>query len=96
MNKELMKNQKIILKKTFSNWWRIHSLEIHVKYKKTQRHKTSNNRKNKKLFSVRIKLSENLLAIEMKKTQIFMNKPVYLDLSILELSKVVMYEFWYI
>ena len=32
----------------------------------------------------------------MKKTQIFMNKPVYLDLSISELSKVVMYEFWYI
>ena len=31
----------------------------------------------------------------MRKTQIFMNKPVYLDLSILELSKIVMYEFWY-
>ena len=27
--------------------------------------------------------TENLLTIEMKKTQIFMNKPVYLDLSIL-------------
>ena len=26
--------------------------------------------------------TENLLAIEMKKTQIFMNKPVYLGLSI--------------
>ena len=31
----------------------------------------------------------------MKKTEIFMNKPVYLGLSILELSKIVMYEFWY-
>ena len=31
----------------------------------------------------------------MKKTQIFINKPVYLGLSILELSKIVMYEFWY-
>ena len=29
------------------------------------------------------------------KTQIFMNKPVYLGLSISEISKVVMYEFWY-
>ena len=38
---------------------------------------------------------ENLLAIEMKKTQIYINKPVYLGLSILELSKIVMYEFWY-
>ena len=30
--------------------------------------------------------TEYLLAIEMKKTQILMNKPVYLGLSILELS----------
>ena len=39
--------------------------------------------------------SENLLAIETRKTQILMNKPVYLGLSILELSKTVMYESWY-
>ena len=40
--------------------------------------------------------SEHLLAREMKKTQkILINKPVYLGLSILELSKIVMYEFWY-
>ena len=37
--------------------------------------------------------SENLLAIEMRKTQLFMNKPVYLGLSILELSKIVMHKF---
>ena len=39
--------------------------------------------------------SENLLAIEMRKTQIVVNKLVYLGLSILELSKIIMYEFWY-
>ena len=39
--------------------------------------------------------TENLLAIQMKKTQILMNKPVYLGLSILDLSKTVMYELWY-
>ena len=39
--------------------------------------------------------TENLLAIEMRKSQILMNKPVYLGLSILDLSKTVMYEFWY-
>ena len=38
---------------------------------------------------------ENLLDIEMRKTQILMNKPVYLGLSILDLRKTVMYEFWY-
>ena len=39
--------------------------------------------------------SENLLAIEMKKTKVKMNKPVYLGLSILEISKILIYEFWY-
>ena len=37
--------------------------------------------------------TENLLTIEMKKAEILMNKLVYLGLSILELSKVLMYEF---
>ena len=43
--------------------------------------------------------TEHRLAIEMKKnknkTEILMNKPVYLGLSILKLSKILMYEFWY-
>ena len=39
--------------------------------------------------------AENLLAIEFKKNQILMNKPAYLGLSILELSKILIYEFWY-
>ena len=39
--------------------------------------------------------TENLLAIEIRKSQILINKPVYLGLSILVLSKTVMYEFWY-
>ena len=39
-------------------------------------------------------ITENLLAIE-KKTEILMNKPVYLGLSTLELSKILMYKFWY-
>ena len=39
--------------------------------------------------------SENLLAIDMKKAKVKMNKPVYLGLTILEVSKRLMYEFWY-
>ena len=31
----------------------------------------------------------------MKIKQIFMDKPIYLGLSIFEISKIVMYEFWY-
>ena len=37
---------------------------------------------------------ENLLATEMGKTPILMDKSVYLGLSVLDLSKTVMYEFW--
>ena len=39
--------------------------------------------------------SENLLATEMKKTKVKMNKQIYLGLTILEISKTLMYEFWY-
>ena len=39
-------------------------------------------------------ISEDLSIIEMKKTKIKMNKPIYLGLSILEISKILMYEFW--
>ena len=31
----------------------------------------------------------------MKKTKVKMNKPIYLGLSILKISKILMYEFWY-
>ena len=40
-------------------------------------------------------ISEDLSIIEMKKTKVKMNKPIYLGLSIMEISKTLMYEFWY-
>ena len=40
-------------------------------------------------------ISEDLSIIEMKKAKVKMNKPIYLGLSILEISKILMYEFWY-
>ena len=39
--------------------------------------------------------TENVLAIEKRITKILMNKPAYLGLSMLELRKILMYEFWY-
>ena len=39
--------------------------------------------------------SEDLLAIEIKKTKVKLNKPVYLGLLKLEISRALMYEFWY-
>ena len=41
------------------------------------------------------RFSENLLATEMKKTKVKMNKPAYLGMSILDISKNLMYKFWY-
>ena len=37
-------------------------------------------------------ISEDLSIIEMKKTKVKMNKPIYLGLSILEISKILMYK----
>ena len=39
--------------------------------------------------------NENLVSAHMKKTSLTMNKPVYLGMSILDLSKTVMYDFHY-
>ena len=39
--------------------------------------------------------SENLMAIEMKKTKVKMNKPIYIGMSIIHISKTLMYELRY-
>ena len=39
--------------------------------------------------------TENVLAIEMRKTEILINKPVCIGISVRELSKILMDEFWY-
>ena len=38
---------------------------------------------------------ENLIAVHMKKTELYFNKPVYLGISILDLNKSLMYNFHY-
>ena len=40
-------------------------------------------------------ISKDLSIIEMNKTRVKMNKPICLGLSILDISKILMYEFWY-
>ena len=47
------------------------------------------NYKGRKIFS------ENLVSVHMKKTSLTMNKPVYLGMCILDLSKTIMYDFHY-
>ena len=31
----------------------------------------------------------------MRKTKVYMNKPVYIGQAVLDISKILMYEFWY-
>ena len=40
-------------------------------------------------------ISKDLSIIEMNKMRVKMNKPIYLGWSILDISKILMYEFWY-
>ena len=40
-------------------------------------------------------ISEDLSIIERNRTKVKMNKPIYLGLSILDISKILMYKFWY-
>ena len=60
---------------------------------------TTNERRNKLVsepnYHTSKQFPENLLAIEMKKTKVKINKPVYLGQAILDISKTLMYEFWY-
>ena len=46
-------------------------------------------------FKSGVLFGENLMGCEMGKTKVVMNKPVYLGQAILDLSKIVMYEFHY-
>jgi len=55
-----------------------------------------NNQKSQKKCSDHCTVfDENLVAVHMKKTELVFNKPVYLGMSILDLSKTLMYDFHY-
>ena len=59
----------------------------------------SNNKRNKLVsewnFHTMKLIDNNLAIIEIKKVKVKMNKPIYLGLSILDISKITMYEFRY-
>ena len=40
-------------------------------------------------------ISKHLLVMKMKKTEVKINKPIYLGQAVLDLSKTLMFEFWY-
>ena len=49
----------------------------------------------KPTFKRRIKFSNELSAIHVNKTKLTLNKPIYVGFSVLELSKYLMYDWYY-
>ena len=60
---------------------------------------TTNERRNKLVsepnYHTTKHFSENVLAIEMSTAKVILNKPIYLGQAILDISKTLMYGFWY-
>ena len=103
MNSELRENiEKMTSKMIFSSSWIMQFWKKAMKNVRNQRDIkliTTEARKNYFIsepnsYATKM-LSDNLLATKMKRSQILMNRIVYLDISILEISKKVMCEFWY-
>ena len=102
LNTELRKNAKNEFKKGF------YKLKINSIYGKTVQNDRKH--RNIKLVTAEYKrnklasepnyhstkcISKHLLVMEMKKTEVKMNKPIYLGQAVLDLSKTLMFEFWY-
>ena len=84
---KLMKNS--VFGKTMGNVRKHRDIKLVTKSKKRNKLASEPNYHTTKYFS------ENLIVIEMKKTKVKMNKLIYLGMSILDISKTLMYEFWY-
>ena len=83
------------LDKIFLSWWIMQSLKKLWEMWDIKTVKRRNYLVSEPTYYVTKIFTEYLLPIEMEKMQIFMNKPVYLGLSILELNKMSIYEFWH-
>ena len=100
MNTELRKNAKNEFEK---NFFKLMNNSVFGKTMENLRHHrdiklvTSDKRKNRLVsqpnYHSRKKFSDHLMAIEMKKTRVKMTKPLYFGMSILDISKILMYEF---
>ena len=102
MNAELRKKAKYDFKKDFSKLMnnavfgkRMENVRKHRYIKLVTTDKKRNQLVSEPNYHAIKCFSENLMAIEMKKTKVKMNKPINLDLLILEISKTLMHEFWY-
>ena len=84
---ELMNNS--VYRKTMENVKKHRDIKLVTTEEKRIKLVSEPNYRTTKLFS------KNLLAIEMEKAKVKMNSPVYLGMSVLDISKTLKYEFWY-
>ena len=103
MNAKLRTEAKIDFEKDFftlmSNavfWKTMEAVRKNIDIKLVATDKTRNQLVSEPNYHTAKYFSENLMAIEMKKkTKVKINKPTYLGMAILDISKTLMYEFWY-
>ena len=84
---KLMSNA--VFGRTVENVRNHRNIKLVTTYEKFNKYASEPHLMNVKCFS------ENLLAVEMRETEVFMNKPVYLGQAILDISKTLRYEFYY-
>ena len=84
---KLMSNA--VFGRTVENVRNHRNIKLVTTYEKFNKYASEPHLMNVKCFS------ENLLAVEMRETEVFMNKSVYLGQAILDISKTLMYEFYY-
>ena len=102
MNTELRKNAKnefeknffklmnnSVFEKTMENVRNHRDIKLVTSEKRRKQLVSEPNYHSSKTFS------DHLMAIEMKKTRVKLNKPLYLDMSILDITKTLMDKFWY-
>ena len=68
------------------------NVKKHRNFKLVTKERRKNYLVSEQIITLQSFFTKTLLAIEMRKTEILMNKPIYLGLSILDLNKTVMYE----
>ena len=102
MNNELRKNAKNEFEKNFFKL--INNSVFGKTMENVRNHRdiklVTSNKRRKRLVSEPSyhsckNFSDHLMAIEMKKIRVKITKPLYLGMSILGISKILMYEFWY-
>ena len=88
-NTELRMMNNAVFGKTMENVRNRRDVKLVVTEERRKKLVSEPNYDSRKVFS------ESLMAIEMRKTEVFIDKPIAVEQAVLDISKTLMYEFWY-